>query len=77
MLSRVSLLLWRSLLLSGACPAIGVAAPEPPSATVVVVRPGDSNEATILWHDRAVVRGTCCILSPKAELTGEIGRAHV
>ena len=70
MLPRVSLLGWGLLLLTLAFPTVGVAAPEPPSATVVVLQPGDSKEVTILWHDRAVVRGGCCILSPKAELTG-------
>jgi hypothetical protein len=57
------------LLLTVTYPAAGVAAPGPPTATVVVLQPGDSKEVTILWHDRAVVRGGCCILSPKAELT--------
>jgi hypothetical protein len=68
MLPRLSLLGWALLLVTMTC-AAGVAAPERPSATVVVLQPGDSIEVTIVWHDRAIVRGGCCILSPKAELT--------
>jgi hypothetical protein len=51
--------------------AADVAAPEPPTATVVVLQPGDSKDGIIIWHDRAAVRGGCCIVSLKAELTRE------
>jgi len=51
--------------------AAGASAPEPPSATVVVLQPGDSKDVIIIWHDRAAVRGGCCIVSLKAELPRE------